>query len=71
MVRGPSKGPGEAERPCRPRLHSPGPGDGLPEVTPWTDDYINILSPLWESVKERWASFSLSAWMKSIWPFSR
>jgi hypothetical protein len=46
-----------------------GPGDGLNEVTAWTDDYINILSPLWEGVKERWASFSFSAWVKSIWPW--
>jgi hypothetical protein len=38
-------------------------------VTAWTDDYINILSPLWEGVKERWASFSFSAWVKSIWPW--
>jgi hypothetical protein len=48
-----------------------GPGDGLPEVIPWTDDHINILSPLWESARERWASFSFPAWVKSIWPFSR
>ena len=30
-----------------------GPGDGLTEASPWTDDYINILSPLWAKLRPR------------------
>jgi hypothetical protein len=46
-----------------------GPRDGLKEATPWTDDYINILWPLWESINERWASFTFAGWAKSLWPW--
>ena len=45
-----------------------GPGDGLREVTPWTDDYINIMLPLRDGIRERWDGFHFSSWMKSIWP---
>ena len=41
-----------------------GSGDGLRKATPWTDDYINILWPLWESMNERWASFKFADWWK-------
>jgi hypothetical protein len=41
-----------------------GSGDGLRKATPWTDDYINILWPLWESMNERWASFRFADWWK-------
>jgi hypothetical protein len=47
-----------------------GPDDGLrQEATPWTDDYINILSPLGESINERWTNFHVSNWADSIWPW--
>ena len=45
-----------------------GPGDGLKDVTPWTDDYINIMLPLRDGIQERWDGFHFSSWMKSIWP---
>lgn len=45
-----------------------GPGDGLKDVTPWTDDYINIMLPLRDGIRERWDGFHFSSWMKSIWP---
>jgi hypothetical protein len=38
--------------------------DGLRKATPWTDDYVNILWPLWESINERWASFRFADWWK-------
>jgi hypothetical protein len=28
-----------------------GPDDGLPDFTMWTDDYINILAPLWANIR--------------------
>jgi hypothetical protein len=28
-----------------------GAGDGLPQCSPWTDDYINILAPLWAKLR--------------------
>jgi hypothetical protein len=28
-----------------------GPDDGLPAAAPWTDDYINILAPLWANLR--------------------
>jgi hypothetical protein len=46
-----------------------GPRDGLKEATSWTDDYINILWPLWESINERWESFTFESWVKSLWPW--
>ncbi len=46
-----------------------GPRDGLEAATPWTDDYINILWPLWESIKERWVNFNFADWVKSVWPW--
>jgi hypothetical protein len=46
-----------------------GPGDGLKDVPPWTDDYINIMLPLRDGIRERWDGFNLSSWMKSIWPW--
>ncbi len=45
-----------------------GPGDGLRETTPWTDDYINIMLPLRDGMRERWDGFNFSQWLKSLWP---
>ena len=45
-----------------------GPGDGLREVTPWTDDYINILLPLRDGMRERWDGFNFAQWLKSLRP---
>jgi len=45
-----------------------GPGDGLRAATPWTDDYINIMLPLRDGMRERWDGFNFSAWMKSLRP---
>jgi len=44
-----------------------GPGDGLKEAVPWTDDYINIMLPLRDGMRERWDGFNVSEWMKSLW----
>jgi len=46
-----------------------GPGDGLRDAVPWTDDYINILAPLRDSTKERWGEFNVKAWLESIRPW--
>jgi len=45
-----------------------GPGDGLREVTPWTDDYINILLPLRDGMRERWDGFNFAQWLKTLRP---
>jgi len=37
--------------------------DGLEKMSPWTDDYVNILEPLQEGIKRRYL-----AW-KIVWPF--
>lgn len=46
-----------------------GPGDGLKDVTPWTDDYINIMLPLRDGMQERWEGFNFSRWFSSVWPW--
>ncbi len=45
-----------------------GPGDGLKETAPWTDDYINIMLPLRDGMRERWDGFNFAGWVKSLWP---
>jgi hypothetical protein len=45
-----------------------GPGDGLKETAPWTDDYINIMLPLRDGMRERWDGFNVAGWVKSLWP---
>ena len=46
-----------------------GPGDGLKDVTPWTDDYINIMLPLRDGMQERWEGFNFPRWFNSVWPW--
>ena len=37
--------------------------DGLNDMAPWTDDYINILAPLGENLENQWASFQIDSWL--------
>ncbi len=46
-----------------------GPSDGLKDVTPWTDDYINIMLPLRDGMQERWEGFNFPRWFNSVWPW--
>lgn len=43
-----------------------GNSDGLNEMAPWTDDYINILAPLRENLEKQWANFDLSSWLDPL-----
>ncbi|HOD35938.1 MAG TPA: fused MFS/spermidine synthase [Syntrophales bacterium] len=40
-----------------------GKDDGLRDMAPWTDDYINILAPLGESIKNQWQNFRMDTWL--------
>ena len=40
--------------------------DGLINMAPWTDDYINILAPLRESIKNQWESFRIETWFDPL-----
>jgi len=40
--------------------------DGLINMAPWTDDYINILAPLRESIKNQWRVFRIETWFDPL-----
>jgi spermidine synthase len=40
--------------------------DGLVDMAPWTDDYINILAPLRESIKNQWEGFRIETWFDPL-----
>jgi hypothetical protein len=40
--------------------------DGLNDMAPWTDDYINILAPLRENLENQWASFRIDSWLDPL-----
>jgi hypothetical protein len=43
-----------------------GKDDGLNDMAPWTDDYINILAPLRENMRKQWASFQIDTWFDPL-----
>jgi len=38
--------------------------DDLDRMEPWTDDYINILEPLWKGIKTKYKAWKLSTFVK-------
>ena len=43
-----------------------GKDDGLSDMAPWSDDYINILAPLRENLTKQWESFRIDTWFDPL-----